>query len=126
MKRLSISLPAIALVLVLAFSGAAFTSTPAATDNNIAKAPVSTPKQSFLLTHPNLNKVYVYYWFWEPSDTYNDEENQAMEIFEMEEFYYPGCVVDTNPVEGTLILEGYMMANQPHASNPANYLYVHY
>jgi hypothetical protein len=125
MKRLSMSLPAIALVLVLALSGTAFTSSPAAADYKIEKAPVYSLEQSFLFTH-SFHKVYVYYWFWMPGDSYNDEETQAMEVWEMENIYYPGTEVDTNPTGGTLILEGYMMPNQPHMAYPAVYLYAHF
>src|SRR5215469_9847588 len=105
MKRLSMSLSAIALVLTLALSGAAFTTAPATVDNNTTSKPRYTGIHVPLV---HQNWVYMYYWFW-PDDTYNDYEDLQMEVWEMGQFYYPGYIADTDPSGGTLIMEGYMM-----------------
>jgi hypothetical protein len=123
MKRLSMSLPAIALAMVLALSGAAFTSTPATADKKIDKLPaysslhVPFVKESF---------QYDYYWFWFSDDSYNDQETLTMEEWEMGQYYYPGLEIDSNPMGGTQIMQGYLAPNQPHLGYPSIYLYVHY
>ncbi len=130
MKRLSIGLPAFTLVLALALSGTAFTSAPAKTDkkSNPANNGNTSAKPRYSSLHVPFVKekfTYVYYWFWYSDDSYNDYETMTMEIWELEEFYYIGAEIDSNPMGGTLIMEGYMQQNQPHINYPQGYLYLH-
>lgn len=124
MKRLSMHLPAIGLALALALSGAALsalTPIPAVTN--------TTPTTNATATTPtgaaHSSRQYVYYWYSYPGDSYNDYETLASEEWE-ESLYYWGDEVDTNPMGGTLIEEGYLDPNYPHDNYPSAYLYVHY
>jgi hypothetical protein len=113
MKRLSISLPAIALALVLALSGAALT-------------PHSTPAATPAIYKPSATSLfqYYYYWYTEPDDLYNDYTTLANEEWEWW-VYFGGAVINTSPTGGTLIAEGYMNNHYPHDMYPAAYLYAH-
>ena len=124
MKRLSISLPAITLVLTLALSGAAFTTAPATTASNTS---INAKPRYTDLHVPFVREKfeYMYYWFWSSDDSYNDYESLEMEIWEMGEYYYPGYIIDNNPMGGTEIMAGYLNPNQPHISYPSTRLYYH-
>ena len=121
MKRLSISLPAISLVLVLALSGTAFTTAPATA--GIA----SSPHHAFQNV-PFLKPTFAlsYYFFWASDDTYNDYGTAAYEEWELGQFYYPGVEIDTNPMGGTPVMNGYQFPNHPHVAYPSIYLYAHF
>jgi len=118
MKRLSICLSAIALTLVLAFSGAAFTSLPSL----IKKSPAPDKTHSPALKSA---KQYIYYWYTYPDDTYNDWQTLANEEWEWEDVYY-GVLIDDDPMGGTLIAQGYMTNAYPHNMFPAAYIYAHF
>jgi|GEM_PF-1058394 len=125
MKRLSIGLPAIALVMTIALSGAAFTTAPATPANNNNGNTIVKPRYTGLHVPFVKQKFeYIYYWF-APDDTYNDWETLSYEEWEMG-FYYPGYVIDNNAMGGTLIEKGYMMPGLPHQAYPQTYLFVHY
>lgn len=98
MKRLSISLPAIALALVLVGSSAR--STKAA------------------------SRDQLYYWYT-PDDQYNDENTITDEEDEWY-IYLGGVPVDEDPSGGTLLVQGYINNSDPHEYLPAVYLYAHY
>lgn len=116
MKRLSIGLPAIALAMVLALSGTAFTSVPVPPTPQPDKTPAPALKPSY---------QYMYYWFTYPDDQYNDWETLANEEWEWGYIYW-GVEIDTNPMGGTLIAEGYMSNNIPHMGYAEAYLYAHF
>ena len=117
------SLPAIALVLVLALSGTAFTPTHPAPGSKIATASIHHWQNvPFVKHYFDLS----YYWFWYPDDTYNDYETAYWEEYELNEFYYPGVEIDTNPMGGSLLMKGYQLPNQPHMGFPSIYLYAHF
>jgi hypothetical protein len=117
MKRLSISLSALALTLALALSGAALTPRPNAIGN---KTPVP-----HATTAATASRDILYYWFSYPEDYYNDYTDIDDEEFE---WYLElgGVPVDTNPAGGTLIARGYMNNSDPHNYFPSAYLYAHY
>jgi len=124
MKRLSISLPAIALVLALALSGTAFTSAPGTSNNTIT----TTPAQHYQNVH-FLKKNYFdqsYFWYWADDDTYNDYGTVLYEEWELGQYYYPGVEIDTNPGAGTLLMKGYPYYCQPHNTLPLVFLYAHF
>jgi hypothetical protein len=102
MKRLSISLPIIILLLTL--TGAGFTRKQAA----------SVPAAAQTL----------YYWYTYPDDSYNDRKTIDDETYEM--WLYYGVFVNTNPAGGTLIDRGYTNNAYPHTVFPSVYLYAHY
>jgi hypothetical protein len=89
MQRLSMNM--LAVIAVLALSGASFTR-PA------APSPTKTTFEQ------------PYYWYSTFDGTYNDYEPTSYEIWEMEIYY--DCYVSTSPVGNTLLIEkGYMTAN---------------
>jgi hypothetical protein len=114
MKRLSYYAPALALAAVLALSGAAFALSPAAKNTTITAA-----------TSARDHYQMMYYWYDDPGDYYDqyatitDEENELYIL-------YGGYVIDTNPIGGTVVAEGYLNNNYPHTQYPSAYLYIHY
>jgi len=127
MKRLSISLPAIALALVLILSGATTTHYAAAAlyaarshkeagTNNTAPVSPATPKDKAKFDT-------YYYWFTYPGDAYVDHESIAIEEFEY--WFYYGWNVNTNSGGGTLISTGYTLPGTPHSFPPSVFLYRH-
>src|SRR5580658_479576 len=110
MQRLSMI--ACTAITVLGLSGAAFTyKTTAPTPN-----PAATPTQPTQSQTPASAPVSVqafatsYYWYDVINGmTYNDYETIAYEEFEMEAMW--GCIVDQNPLGGTLIEEGFWSKN---------------
>lgn len=109
MKRLSISLPAIALALVLILSGA--------TTAHNATATTPAPSKDNARFSPS------YYWYTYPGDSFVDYESIAVE--EWEYWFYYGWVVDTNSGGGTLISKGYTLPGTPHSFPPSVFLYRH-
>lgn len=111
MKRLSISLPALALALALALPGA----------TSVAHPTITPP----ILTKENTRLQLAYYWYSWPADSYID--HQTLIVEELEWWIVLGGVpVDTNPVGGTLIARGYLTNAYPHTAFPSQYLYAHY
>jgi hypothetical protein len=99
MKRLSICLPL--LMLVLALSGSGFT------------RPAPASRQT------------LYYWFTAPPyESYNDCQTIANETYEM--WIYYDVTVDQNPGGGTLIERGYLDIAFPHDELPSIFLYAHF
>lgn len=109
MKRLSICLPALALALGLALSGA----------TTISKANAATPTPA----KHDARFQYSYYWFTYPGDAYIDHQTLAFEEIEWLVFY--GLLVNTDPRGGTLVARGYLIPGSPHSAPPAAYLYSH-
>ncbi|HVS95768.1 MAG TPA: hypothetical protein VHE54_04755 [Puia sp.] len=72
------------------------------------------------------SKQYIYYWYTEPDDTYNDYETLDNEEYELSWIYGGNLVVDTDPMGGTLLSEGYMTNEYPHRMFAAAYLYGHF
>jgi len=107
MKRLSYYVPALALAAVFLLSGAA----PAP-----KAAPTSSTKANFQM---------MYYWYDDPGDYYDqyatvaDEENELWIL-------YGGYVINTSPIGGTVVAEGYLNNNYPHTQGPSVWLYIHY
>ncbi|GGB23670.1 hypothetical protein GCM10011511_54410 [Puia dinghuensis] len=66
----------------------------------------------------------LYYWYLEPEDVYNDELSIGDECFEWW-VALGGMIIDQNPMNGTLIVCGYLNDNYPHSAYPAVYLYAH-
>ena len=122
MKRLSISLPALALALSLFLSSATVKKDPPTPS---VPAPVAPTAPSFVMkSTPAKKMVYMYYWYTpKPLDTFIDWNDLADEtawwIWDL------GWQCDTNPSNGVLIAVGYMQTNYPHVAYPAVYLYVH-
>jgi hypothetical protein len=127
MKRLSISLPAIALALVLILSGAttthyavaALNATRSHKEAGTIKATATSPESS---KEKSRFDTY-YYWYTYPGDAYVDHESIAIEEFEY--WYFFGWNVDTNSGGGTLISTGYTLPGTPHSFPPSVFLYRH-
>jgi hypothetical protein len=120
MKRLSISLPAIALALVLVLSGATTARKAAATLNPTPTIhPAATPAPS----KGNSRFDTYYYWYTYPGDSFVDYESIAIEEFEY--WFYYGWSVNTNSGGGTLISKGYQFYGTPHSFPPSVFLYRH-
>ena len=111
-----ISAVALCCALILVFATLAFTGKPVAALSHTvaatAKAPSTAPRQA------------MYYWYFEPSDTYNDYQTLSDEIVEMW-IYYDGILINTNPAGGTLIEKGYPTNAYPHTGFPSYYLFSH-
>jgi len=108
MKRLSISVLAVVLALVLLFSGI-----------SPRKAVAAAPALSAHNAH-----FQVYYYFYTyPGDSFVDYESVSFE--ELEYLIYYGWVVDTDPRGGTLISRGYLVNTYPHSVPPSVFLYRH-
>ncbi|HVU95469.1 MAG TPA: hypothetical protein VHE34_09600 [Puia sp.] len=126
MKRLSISLPAIALALVLILSGATTTHYAAAALNatsNHKEAGAINPTAASPAVHNDKAKFDTYYyWYTYPGDAYVDHESIAIEEFEY--WFYYGWNVNTTP-GGTLISKGYTLYGTPHSFPPSVFLYRH-
>ena len=105
MQRLSMI--ALAAIAVLALSGAGFTSKPA-TARTLASASASTPNPSPTTKTPTAFAAN-YYFYSMIYGTYNDYNNVAQEIYEMEMAW--GCPVDQNGLNGTLLEEGFTINN---------------
>ena len=65
-----------------------------------------------------------YYYYLEPSDSYDAYNSVADEILRLE--YMTGHYVDTSPFGGTLIASGYTNNDYPHSIWASSRLYVHY
>jgi hypothetical protein len=117
MKRLSAI--ALACAFLIGFTAMAFTGKPATILNhsNAVITKAAPAKAS--------SRAPMYYWYWEPSDTYNDYNNLAGEEFEMW-IYFDGVLVNTTPEGGTLVEEGYLNDGEPHTEFPYYYLYAHF
>ena len=113
MQRLSAAALCCALIAVLATL--AFTGKPKA----VFSRPDATAKA------PAPARQAMYYWYSEPSDTYNDYQTLSNEEVEMW-VYYDGTLINTNPSGGTLIEEGYLNNAYPHTEFPYYYLYAHF
>jgi hypothetical protein len=114
MKRLSIGLPAIALALVLALSGAALTPRPNAIGNKTSSS-----------LAPSTTRQIMYYFYSMPYDQYNDYTDVNDEMWEWE-MLLGGVSINQNPVGGTCLAEGYYNNTYPHNNFPAVYIYAHY
>lgn len=121
MKSLSISLPAIALTLVLILSGAT-TAHNAAAAANTTPTPNATPAHNPAATPPNAPRQIAYYWYTYPDDAFVDHQTVAVE--ELEYLIYFGWLVDTNP-GGTEISRGYTVNTYPHTVPPSVFLFRH-
>ena len=88
----------LAVIAVLALSGAGFAKSPASSSPSLAPAPPA--KATFDAS---------YYFYSAFDGSYNDYETTAWEIWEMEIYY--GYVVTTDPAGGTLIEKGYWSTN---------------
>jgi hypothetical protein len=97
MKRLSIGL--LALTVMLALSGN-------------ASAPKTTASRD------------VYLYWYDTGDNYVDEATVSQEEYNLEVKY--GVLVDTNPMGGTLLERGYQDYGKPHFDFPLATLYGHF
>ena len=115
------SLPAIALALVLVLSGATPTHNAAAAVNATPNdRPAAAPHPA--ATPTNATRQIAYYWYTYPGDAFIEQQTLAVE--ELEYLIYFGWLVNTNP-GGTLISRGYQYNNYPHQAPPLVYLYRH-
>ena len=108
---------ALGCALMAIFATLAFTGKPA-TILNRPNTAAATPL-------PAASRDAMFYWFTEPSDTYNDYQSLAEEEYEMW-IYYDGVMINTNPLGGTLIEEGYQSDAYPHTDFAYYYLYAHF
>jgi len=145
MKRLSICLPALTLVLTLLCSAAnpiTPISTPAFRPSRLHPDPAlitalrpailpapavhpPLPATPFVAPIPAKDFQLSYYWYLAPDDIYNDYATLSQEAWEWW-VYLGGVEVDTNPVGGTLLEWGYQNNSYPHMAFPTIYLYAHY
>ena len=120
MKRLSISMPALALAMVLFLSSATPAHAPAVLSSPAPQVNFGPPVAKKSLQ----SRMYMYYWYTVPDDTFNDYETLSYE--ENEWILITGTNCDDNPMGGTLIAKGYLRSNYPHITYPDSYLYAHY
>jgi len=125
MQRLSAA--ALICALIAVFATPAFTGKPAAVLSRPDAATTKAPSAAKGLPQaiPAAARQAMYYWFFEPSDTYNDYQTLSNEEVEMW-IYYDGVLINTNPAGGTLIAEGYLSNAYPHVAFPYYYLYAHF
>jgi len=102
MKPLSLRRLAVAAAWMLLFS--AFTS------------PKEAPASSLKMTN--------YYFYLEPSDTYDTFTSVANEIARLEQM--TGYYVDTSPFGGTLVANGFTNNDYPHDVWASVHLYTHH
>lgn len=112
MKRLSTI--TLGCVLTLLFTTLAFTGKPRQLAQQAKKAEANFAARQAL-----------YYWYFEPGNVYNDENSLAGEELEMW-IYYDGVLINTNPLGGTLIEEGFYNNTNPHNEPAYYYLYAHF
>src|ERR1043165_712867 len=99
MKRLSISLPAVALALALVLSGATTTHYAAAALNAARSHKEAGTPNTAAATPANATKDIAYYWYTYPGDSFVD--HQTVNTEEWEYLIWFGWNVNTNSGGGT-------------------------